>query len=168
MPRPLSAPASRNGALHSADAAKWHIWSAPHVWPDGHVPSAHDVSHSASDAGRHDLTARRALLPAHDRPDVHRKQTRTTSITNVTWQVGGLDLERVGVDDQAPAMEPPDPTYAYEEQFLFTNCVLDGHHRIQAAAELGAPVRILSLVAEDFSLVKSAGDLTAVLAGYVR
>ena len=72
------------------------------------------------------------------------------------------------VDDQAPAMEPPDPTYAYEEQFLFTNCVLDGHHRIQAAAELGAPVRILSLVAEDFSLVKSAGDLTAVLAGYVR
>lgn len=70
------------------------------------------------------------------------------------------------VDDQSPAVEPPDSTYAFKEQFLFTNCVLDGHHRIQAAAELGAPVRILSLVAREFSLVTNADDMAAVLRRY--
>jgi hypothetical protein len=67
------------------------------------------------------------------------------------------------VDDQEPADQPPDNSYKYKEQFLFTSCLLDGHHRVQAAAELGAPARILSLVASEFSLVKSAADLAAAV-----
>jgi hypothetical protein len=70
------------------------------------------------------------------------------------------------IDDQAPAMEPEDQTYEYEEQILFTNCLLDGHHRVQAAAELGVPIRILSLFTKEFSLVKNDNDIIAVLSGY--
>ena len=71
------------------------------------------------------------------------------------------------VDNQSPAMEPPDKTYKYKEQFLFTNCLIDGHHRIQAAAELGARTRILSLVSSKFSLVSDTDDLVAVLDKYI-
>jgi hypothetical protein len=42
---------------------------------------------------------------------------------------------------------------AIMEHFLMTHCVLDGHHRIQAAAELGSPVRILSFWSQDASYV---------------
>lgn len=69
------------------------------------------------------------------------------------------------LDDQAPAMYPADDTYPYEEQFLLTLCTLDGHHRMQAAAEVGAPIRILSLLAKDFS-ISSADDIATVLSGY--
>ncbi len=68
-------------------------------------------------------------------------------------QRGGLDLTAFAVsvlDNQAPAMDPADESYPYEEQFLLTNCLLDGHHRIQAAAELGASVRILALLAQQY------------------
>lgn len=70
------------------------------------------------------------------------------------------------IDDQAPAMDPKDQTYEYKEQFLLTNCLLDGHHRAQAAAELGAPLRILSLFTKDFSLVKDDKEIISVLSGY--
>lgn len=70
------------------------------------------------------------------------------------------------IDAQAPAMDPEDQTYEYEEQFLFTNCLLDGHHRAQAAAELGVPLRILSLLTKDFSLVKEDSEIISVLSGY--
>jgi hypothetical protein len=70
------------------------------------------------------------------------------------------------LDNQAPAKEPPDPTYPYEEQFLLTLCLLDGHHRMQAAAELGAPVRILSLLTKEFSRGYNSDDIATVLSGY--
>lgn len=69
------------------------------------------------------------------------------------------------LDRQAPAMDAADITYPYEEQFLLTLCLLDGHHRVQAAAELGVPVRILSLLVEDFSPALNE-DIATVLAGY--
>lgn len=72
------------------------------------------------------------------------------------------------VDNQAPAMDPADPEYEYEEQFLLTNCLLDGHHRVQAASELGVPIRILSLVAKDRCLVRSAGDIEFMLSIYAK
>jgi hypothetical protein len=72
------------------------------------------------------------------------------------------------IDNQSPAMDAADDTYGYKEQFLFTNCLLDGHHRIQAAAELGAPIRILAFVTEEFSLTQSTDDLVAVLRQYGR
>jgi hypothetical protein len=69
------------------------------------------------------------------------------------------------LDNQAPAMDPADSTYPYEEQFLLTLCLLDGHHRMQAAAELGVPVRILSLLTRDFSPALNE-DIATVLSGY--
>jgi hypothetical protein len=71
------------------------------------------------------------------------------------------------LDRQAPAVTPAgaDNTYPYEEQLLLTLCLLDGHHRMQAAAELGVPVRILSLLARDFSPASNE-DIATVLAGY--
>lgn len=70
------------------------------------------------------------------------------------------------IDDQEPWGFPVDRTYPYEEQLLFANCLLDGHHRIQAAAETHAPIRILSLVARDVSITKDAPTLAAVLNTY--
>src|SRR5262245_50772877 len=72
------------------------------------------------------------------------------------------------IDNQQPAMAPADMSYPYEEQFLFTNCLLDGHHRVQAAAESGRAVRVLSLLALKSSLVRSTEDISAVLYGYYR
>ncbi len=72
------------------------------------------------------------------------------------------------VDNQSPAMMPADPDYEYEEQILLTNCLLDGHHRVQAASELGVPIRILSLVAKDHCLVQSASDIELLLSVYAK
>jgi hypothetical protein len=57
------------------------------------------------------------------------------------------------LDEQEPAMWKGQGPDVVAEHFLLTHCILDGHHRIQAAAELGLPVRILSLWSEDFSRV---------------
>lgn len=72
------------------------------------------------------------------------------------------------IDDQAPAMYPNDRTYQYEEQFLFTNCLLDGHHRLQAAAEVGADLRILALLALGSRSLVDERDVSAVLAPFQR
>jgi hypothetical protein len=63
-------------------------------------------------------------------------------------------------------MQSADPEYEYEEQFLFTNVLLDGHHRVQAAVDLGTPIRILALVAKDRCLVQSADDIELLLGLY--
>jgi len=86
-------------------------------------------------------------------------------------QRAGLYLTAFAVsvlDNQAPAMAPHDDSYPYEEQFLLTNCLVDGHHRVQAAAELGVPIRILALVAREYSLVANSEDLAAVLHWFAR
>jgi hypothetical protein len=76
------------------------------------------------------------------------------------------------IDGQTPAMAPPDPSYPYAEQLLFTNCLLDGHHRIQAAADLGVPVRILSLLSLNVSMVRGCwvtdADVETVFARFSR
>lgn len=82
----------------------------------------------------------------------------------------GLPLTEFAVavlDKQAPATDPAgaDTTYPYEEQYLLTLCPLDGHHRMQAAAELGVSVRILSLLARGWSFGTIA-EIATVLAGY--
>src|SRR4029453_7738334 len=84
---------------------------------------------------------------------------------------GGTPLTAFAVaviDNQQPAMSPADASYPYDEQFLFTNCVLDGHHRVQAAAESGSAIRILSLLARQASMVERREDVLAVLRGYCR
>jgi hypothetical protein len=72
------------------------------------------------------------------------------------------------IDNQQPATAPKDPEYEYEEHFLLTNCLLDGHHRIQAASELGIPVRILSLVAKNFCLVNRDNDIKLILSLFAK
>lgn len=69
------------------------------------------------------------------------------------------------LDTQSPAVENPgsDPTYSYAEQVLLTNFLLDGHHRIQAAAELDAVVRVLAMVSPAGSSVSEAFDFARVL-----
>jgi hypothetical protein len=68
-------------------------------------------------------------------------------------------------DNQAPAIDRADKTYPYEEQFLLTLCLLEGHHRIQAAAEMGSPARTLSLLARESSFVSRSDDNATVLSG---
>jgi hypothetical protein len=116
-------------------------------------------------SGPHKALVTAVVMPLHAPAQLNRERIEY-------WKrhhQAGLHLTAFAVsvlDNQQPAMSPADSTYPYEEQFLLTLCLLDGHHRIQAAAELGAPVRILSLLAMDFSLVENSTDLATVLRGY--
>lgn len=104
------------------------------------------------------------VMPLHEPSQLNRERIEYWK----RQRLAGMNLTAFAVavlDDQQPAMAPADNTYPYEEQFLLTLCTLDGHHRIQAAAELGAPVRILSLLTGDFSLALS-DDIAIVLSGY--
>ena len=115
--------------------------------------------------GPHKALVTAVVMPLHDPSELNRERIEH-------WKRqynGGMNLTAFAVsvlDNQAPAMSSADTTYPYEEQFLFTICTLDGHHRIQAAAELGVPVRILSLLATEFSLVRNSDDIATVLHGY--
>jgi len=114
--------------------------------------------------GPHQALVTAVVMPLHEPSQLNRERIEH-------WKrqhLAGMNLTAFAVavlDDQQPAMDPADNTYPYEEQFLLTLCTLDGHHRIQAAAELGAPVRILSLLARDFSPALS-DDIATVLPGY--
>ncbi len=52
---------------------------------------------------------------------------------------------------QAPFDPPFEVGYPYVEQFLLGCCLLDGHHRLQAAAELESPARILVYASDEQS-----------------
>lgn len=67
------------------------------------------------------------------------------------------------IDRQAPADGKADSTYPYEEQILVANCLIDGHHRVQAATELGTPLRLLSFVSIEYSLISGKKEFRAVL-----
>jgi hypothetical protein len=67
------------------------------------------------------------------------------------------------VDYQSPAVQQGDRDYPYTSQILLTHCLLDGHHRVQAASELNFPVRILTLLAPFASNVSSDFDFAMVL-----
>ncbi len=66
------------------------------------------------------------------------------------------------LDNQAPASWKGDKDYPYEGQMLLTHCLLDGHHRVQAASETDSPVRILTLLAPFASTVGSDFDFAMV------
>jgi hypothetical protein len=105
------------------------------------------------------------VMPLHEPSQLNRQRIEFWK----RQQIAGANLTAFAVsvlDDQQPAMSRADDTYPYVEQFLFTICLLDGHHRIQAAAELGVPVRILSLLARDFSIAQNTDDIAAVLQFY--
>jgi hypothetical protein len=116
-------------------------------------------------SGPHKALVTAVVMPLHEPSQLHRARIEFWK----RQQSAGMNLTAFAVsvlDNQAPAMSAADTTYPYEEQFLLTICTLDGHHRMQAAAELGAPVRILSLLALQFSLVRNSDDIATVLHGY--
>ena len=58
-----------------------------------------------------------------------------------------------------PAIDEGDDYY---EHWVLTHFLLDGHHKVQAAATAGRPVRLLSLVDERISIA-SSDDLAILI-----
>src|SRR4029077_12174479 len=67
------------------------------------------------------------------------------------------------LDYQSPVGQRDHRDYPYTSQMLLTHCVLDGHHRVQAASEINSPVRILTLHAPFASKVGPDFDFAMVL-----
>ena len=66
------------------------------------------------------------------------------------------------VPDRQPPVQKGDKDYPYNSQMLLTHCLLDGHHRVQAASENDSPVRILTLHAPFASKVGPDFDFAMV------
>lgn len=128
--------------------------------------SEFELDRTGRSSGPHKALVTAIIMPLHDPSRLSRGRVEYW----LRQRDAGRPLTAFAVaviDNQQPAMSPADESYPYEEQFLFTNCLLDGHHRVQAAAESGRAVRILSLLARESSLVGSE-DIPAVLRGYFR
>jgi len=95
------------------------------------------------------------VMPLHDPSKLNRerveywKQQHENGMTLTAFAVSVVDHQR----SMSTHFES-DSNYQYGAQTLFSNCLLDGHHRIQAAAELGTKARILSLVSWKYSLIE--------------
>jgi hypothetical protein len=80
----------------------------------------------------------------------------------------GMHPSALGVsvlDVRAPAVTPWDKdeaTYEYAEHWCLATYLLDGHHKVEAAARSKRPVRLLTFVARDASMA-SEQDVDAVL-----
>lgn len=126
---------------------------------------SHTLERSGRLSGSHLALVTAVLMPLQDsdrlaRDRVEYWKSRSAEGAPLTALAVGI------IDGQAPAMNSAEPDYPYEEHFLLTNCIVDGHHRVQAATELGIPVRILSFVAPEASLVAEV-DVSAVVVPYV-
>jgi len=69
------------------------------------------------------------------------------------------------LDVRAPAVTPSDKdekTYQYAEHWCLATYLLDGHHKVEAAARSKRPVRLLTFLARDAS-VASEQDVDAVV-----
>ncbi len=69
------------------------------------------------------------------------------------------------LDVRAPAVTPggkDESTYEYAEHWCLATYLLDGHHKVEAAARSHRPVRLLTFVARDAS-VASEQDIDAVV-----
>jgi hypothetical protein len=84
-----------------------------------------------------------------------------------SWSRAGNPLTAFAVsvlDCQSPAfIGEPNREYQYWGQVLLTHCLLDGHHRLQAACEAHSSARILTLLALAASNVAVDFDFAAVL-----
>ena len=65
------------------------------------------------------------------------------------------------LDVMQPAMDEGDDYY---EHWVLTHFLLDGHHKVEAAATSGRPVRLLSLIDEHISIATPEEIATAVRA----
>lgn len=126
----------------------------------------HVLERSGRLGGPHKGLVTAVVMPLHSVSQLDRERIEYWKRQQRT----GVCLTAIAVsvlDCQAPAMDPPDKSYPYREHVLLTNCLLDGHHRIQAAAELGSSVRILALLSQSYSLADTV-DVTTVLRCYAR
>lgn len=84
------------------------------------------------------------------RVSAYAEHSGTTPATAVAYSL--LDVIQ-------PVMEDGDDYY---EHWVLTHFLLDGHHKVQAAATVGRPVRLLSLVDERISIA-SSDDLATLI-----
>ena len=127
----------------------------------------HELERTGRLSGPHKALVTAVVMPLHDPNRLNRERVeywKRQLDSGATLTAFAVSV----VDNQAPAMDSADGTYRYKEQFLFANCLIDGHHRLQAASEIGAPVRLLSLVTREFSLVEKTDDIVAVLKPFLR
>jgi hypothetical protein len=127
----------------------------------------HEIKRTGRLTGPHKALATAVVMPLHnpnllnrDRIDYWKRQIAS----GVVPTAYAISI----VDDQAPAMDQFDSTYPYLEQFLLANCLIDGHHRVQAASDMGVPVRLLAFVATEYSLINKAEDFVAVIEPFMR
>lgn len=71
------------------------------------------------------------------------------------------------LDVRSPAVVPgdraDDPAYEYGEHWCLATYLLDGHHKVEAAARSGTSVGLLTFIARDASIASDA-DIDAVVA----
>lgn len=150
--------------LFGLEAPDYKEPSSPKT-PYYRLGSDHALNRTGRTSGPHKALVTAVVMPLQDLASLNRDRVEYWKKQHADGRT--LTAFAVSViDDQAPANEAQDQTYEFEEQMLFTNCLLDGHHRVQAAAELGAPIRILSLITKEFSLLKDDNDIAAVLGRY--
>ena len=90
-------------------------------------------------------------------PDVSHKLTKPVIAATQGWVIGGALPAAVAVstlDISQPAMA--DDNSDYYEHWALTHFLLDGHHKLEAAAATGRPLQLLALVAADASLAGEA------------
>lgn len=117
--------------------------------------------------GPHRALATSVLMPLYDPAALSRERIEY-------WRAqheDGMPMTALAVgviDGQAPAMKPANVVYPFEEQFLLSNCLLDGHHRVQAAAEAGSTVRVLSFLALGEQSLVAEADVPDIVRGFVK
>jgi hypothetical protein len=133
-----------------------HEMSVPH--PGGEIP----VIRYSYAAGTTKTLLTQIAMPLQDPATLERDRVDYWKAKSRAGQP--LTAFAVSVlDNQSPASTKGDKDYLYEGQMLLTHCLLDGHHRVQAASETDCPVRILTLLAPFASNVRSDFDYAMVL-----
>lgn len=118
-------------------------------------------------SGRHKALVTSLVMPLHSLESLDRERVEYWK-QQIRAGAGATGFAVSMVDNQAPAMEQADSTYPYEEHLVLVNCLIDGHHRVQAAVELGASVRLLIFVTTEYSLVRDRKEFAAVLKPLLR
>jgi hypothetical protein len=127
----------------------------------------HEIERTGRLTGPHKALATAVVMPLHNPNRLNRDRIEYWKHQIASGVVPTAYAISI-VDDQAPAMDQVDSTYPYLEQFLFANCLIDGHHRVQAASDMGVPVRLLSFVATEYSLINKADDFVTIIEPFMR
>lgn len=86
---------------------------------------------------------------------------RVADYTNAAGATPSTAVAYSLLDVIQPAMERGEDYY---EHWVFSHFLLDGHHKVEAAAAAGRPVRLLSLVDERISIASPEELSTLVVA----